>query len=337
MKSIRALSTAFFLPNSTFRSPLIRFSRTAPHYASGYRKFHASKKAQSSMLDTCCCQTQELIGLLHDATGLPWVAVLPLTAILIKSTIVLPIQIWTRKQAQRVATVRPLLRAWAPIMRQRVMQQGQRLPPTKLNKMVQKELVSKRVQLFKSMGIKAWAPYLSYLQFPIWLLVIETVRRMCGAGTGLLSLVVRQFEGASANGEAVPHVSGSSSSLIETSLSTEGALWFPDLLVSDPMLVLPFALSASLIANLKLHQASDRSAGIIPSTFTRRLEKIIMLLAIAIGPLTLRLPTAILVYWISSALFATAQTALFSVFMPLPRSPVPCKPKFRPYKANVVR
>ena len=309
-----------------------QFLASVAHYASARRKFHTSRKSQSALLDTCCSQTHETIRALYDITGLPWVATLPLTAILLRSTIVLPLSIWSRRQTQRVASVRPLLHAWLPIIQERVIQRRRRAGPSELEKTVRKEMKLKQKTIFTNIGIRPWGPYVPLLQLPIWLLVIETIRRMCGAGTGLLALIFRQFDGVPADGEAL---AGSSSSLIEASLSTEGALWFPDLLASDPMLILPFTLSAVVFSNIKLHQMSDRNAGIVPSTISRRLDKTMMLLAIAIGPVTLHLPAAILIYWITSALFATVQTTFFNWFMPLPRSPIPCKPKQRPYMTNL--
>ena len=37
---------------------------------------------------------------------------------------------------------------------------------------------------------------------------------------------------------------------IESSLATEGALWFPDLIVADPQMILPFMLSGAILLNL---------------------------------------------------------------------------------------
>ena len=324
---------------SSFRNPKhhtwIKCSRSIARNIPAHRSFHASQKTQSTLLDTCCSQTHEAICALHDITGLPWAVTLPLTAILLRSTIILPISIWSRRQTQRTVSIRPLIYAWTLIIQERMIQQARKASPSELKKMVQKEIASKRKALYISMGIRLWAPYLPILQLPVWLLVIETIRRMCGAGTGLLAMISRQFDSAPTDVEAIAQTSEAPSQFIETSLSSGGALWFPDLLASDPTLALPFILSTALFTNIKLHQWSDRKAGLVPSVFSRRLDRIMMLLALAIGPLTLHFPTAILVYWIPSALFATAQTALFSVIMPLPPSPAPCKPKYRPYKTKL--
>jgi inner membrane protein COX18 len=110
-------------------------------------------------------------------------------------------------------------------------------------------------------------------------------------------------------------------SLADQSMTTGGCLWFPDLTVADPLHILPFALSAVMVLNLMpKSQAAWRqllasNAALGPDLAQQlkwrlRIQRALLMGALAIGPLTMDLPAAIHLYWISSAAFSFAQTGL---------------------------
>lgn len=114
---------------------------------------------------------------------------------------------------------------------------------------------------------------------------------------------------------------------LEPSFATEGMLWFPNLLLPDPNLILPFALSGILLCGL-LPSASSRGANgkIIPLTKgTRRLRNILGMVALAIGPLTLQAPSGLLLYWVSSSGFALVQHVFMDRWIPLKAVLTPCQ------------
>ncbi|KAI1297811.1 hypothetical protein F5Y03DRAFT_368993 [Xylaria venustula] len=113
--------------------------------------------------------------------------------------------------------------------------------------------------------------------------------------------------------------------LLDPSLTYEGCLWFTDLTASDPYHILPLALSATLVFNLlpKSREAlRDRvrvALGRVPESaraqtlatdanvsFRERITAIFHLamlgLSALIGPLTMDLPAALHLYWITSSL-----------------------------------
>ncbi|KAL9027428.1 MAG: hypothetical protein Q9196_004047 [Gyalolechia fulgens] len=110
---------------------------------------------------------------------------------------------------------------------------------------------------------------------------------------------------------------------IEPSLATEGALWFPDLLVPDPHLILPFILSATMFANISYQERTAKKTGLTPGAFQRRLGNAFKIVVLAVGPLTLAVPSAIHVYWISSSAFALASNIVLNWYSPTvqPRKP----------------
>jgi inner membrane protein COX18 len=167
-------------------------------------------------------------------------------------------------------------------------------------------------------------------------MAVEVIRKMCGKEAGLLGMMFgyskegeakksETFTGTGLEGEGIDI----SEAFIETglttepSLATEGALWFPDLMVSDPMIMLPFMLSGVMLLNL-FHGAVGK-----PTKGQKRLSNGLKIVALAIVPLTLHLPSAMLVYWISSSTFALGQAMMLERLMPVKPPVVPCRPRNR--------
>ncbi|KAI1199378.1 hypothetical protein F5X97DRAFT_124727 [Nemania serpens] len=120
-------------------------------------------------------------------------------------------------------------------------------------------------------------------------------------------------------------------SLVDPSLSFEGCLWFTDLTASDPYHILPLALSCTLVWNLipksdepfpdrlrialgrrpmdtRAQMLADHDKVVLAGGWRSRISQIMMALAALIGPLTLDLPAALHLYWLTSS----ATNALFA-------------------------
>jgi inner membrane protein COX18 len=195
------------------------------------------------------------------------------------------------------------------------------LGPVVAERTLIKKMRKKRSEIYTRWDCGLWKSYLSFVQLPVWLVAIEAVRKMCGKEVGLLGMIF----GSSAEGKDMPEALAGATlgSGKEISLATEGGLWFPDLLVPDPCLVLPFMLSGVIFANL------FNSTTKTPSVGQRRLMNSMKMVALAIGPLTLQMPSAMLVYWISSSSFALGQALLLEKLMPVKPPVIPCKPRRR--------
>lgn len=120
---------------------------------------------------------------------------------------------------------------------------------------------------------------------------------------------------------------------LEPSLATEGALWFPDLLAGDPTGALPLLLSASIILNIRRgwgittpvgDLADLPTAQLYRATFFRGLGIFLQILGLNIGMAAFanELPTALMIYWITSTNVATLQTYLLEKYMFM-RPPIP--------------
>jgi inner membrane protein COX18 len=182
-----------------------------------------------------------------------------------------------------------------------------------LNSKNNKLLKATRKQMYKSWKIKPWAKYTPITLLPMWLSMIEALRRMSG----------------------FPSLFGSENTIsapLEPSLATEGALWFPDLLVADPYYVLPVMLSATIYVNLiSGWKATTREELAAMENRQRRqaktfnaLRRVLQCAALASGPIAMYsgAPAGVLIYWISSTAIATMQRRILLAG----RSTAPPKP-----------
>lgn len=128
---------------------------------------------------------------------------------------------------------------------------------------------------------------------------------------------------------------------MEPSFATGGALWFPDLLVPDPYHILPFAVSGLLLMHIvpeteaELRSlfgmrppAGSRSNIVIAGGRSRgslALRRALMVMALAIGPVTMDMPVALHLYWASSVGCSLVVTKGVRKLLPIRRVPVkPC-------------
>jgi inner membrane protein COX18 len=217
-------------------------------------------------------------------------------------------------------------------------------------------MVWKTFELHRRWKCGVWREWLQILYLPVWLAVIEAIRGMCGATRGLLGLLA---DGA---GDVVPAIKNSAdltqetvvqsapgeflevgqatlptanvqsesavSATFEPSMVTEGMLWFPDLTVADPLHILPFVLSATLLLNVYTVGRAGLPSGKEP-LWRERLKRILLTVALAAGPLTLKVPCAMILYWISSGVVGYVHNHLLDIWMPLQNSIRPSKPVVR--------
>ncbi|KKY23395.1 putative membrane insertion protein [Diplodia seriata] len=110
---------------------------------------------------------------------------------------------------------------------------------------------------------------------------------------------------------------------LQPSLATEGMLWFPNLMVPDPLMILPFAVSGLTIASLYAGSRAPNKTKEKPAHTI--LKRVMMTFALAIGPLTLNMPAGILLYWSASTVCAFLTHVLLDMFRPIRMPPKPCK------------
>ena len=306
------MATVLLRPKRTFTpSTSLNLSPIFLQLPASYRAFHASPRPQ--FLDAGVATAHTLLDTLHASTGLPWVYTLPLAALTLRTTLILPLSIYSRRVIQKQASLSPLVQSWQHVLRAEVMAETAGMGPQVAQQKLLWRMRQKRSEIYARWGCQTWKTMLPLAQLPIWLTAIEAVRAMCGTRAGLLGMILRSENAATAGVPTAP------------SLATEGILWFPDLLVPDPQLVLPFLLSGAVFLNL----THARSGVGNQSVWQKRLHRSLMIVALALGPLTLQVPSAMLVYWISSSLLALLQAMILDRAMPMPPAIKPCDPMKR--------
>lgn len=289
---------------------------------SASRSFHHTPTRR--FIEPAILETHNLLELVHTSTGLPWIASLPLGALIIRTVFTTPLSVYSQRVLQRQSALGPLVQAWQHQIRRQVLAEAGTLGPVECEKRVKKAVREKSRELYKRWGCQRWKLYLPVAQAPVFLVAIETIRRMCGTQEGLLGLALKQFRSGGGVVVDTPrdaalgslkemdgHVVG-----LEESFAQEGGLWFQNLLEPDPLLLLPFILSGTLLASISV-KTWRRSGRASQSVLQRRFTNALKIVAILIVPATLQVPSAMLVYWISSAAFAFAQSVLLDRIMPL--------------------
>jgi len=323
-----------------------------------------------------------LLSNAHNASGLPWYVILPLTALTVRSMIALPTSILAARNRQQRATVVPALLELRPQLEREVIAKYNDQGPVACTRHLSKALAKKSKELELAQGIRRWPSYLPWLQVIPFLVTIDVIRRMTGQTKGLLGWLFGSNESSTDAPDAASRslldnvegegpatldklvnesshlsrtdtlaiqdslapnllLSGSQSPLFEPSLANEGCLWFSNLLVADPQLYLPMLLSAALFANPTIEQAKAQArlqpgVNALPR-WSRALTKTLQLVALAMFPLTMHLPAAMLWYWLSSAVLGLVQKEALDFIVPRPNMNRLTLPKGLPPSQTVVQ
>ncbi|KAK6845741.1 hypothetical protein PG995_015851 [Apiospora arundinis] len=323
--------------------------------------------------------TQDIILGAHAYSGLPWCVVIPLIAVSVNAVFRLPFSAYSQKLLQRRKKVEPLMTAWNARVKRDVIVR-ERTDPAKAKPIVEQRLKTIQKRVYSALGLRQWRFYLSITSFPVWLLALDGIRRVCGGQKGvLLGLITGEksldaesaaagqtVADASSNAavatvatpttggpiaqgvsvaadtsmtdvvSAASTVVGPTTSALDPSLATEGALWFTDLTAADPYHILPVALVGMLILNLVPKNQAARSAlfgqwwrqpqedytKFNPRLMTRGLYRgVIYVMPLATFVL-MDMPAALHLYWLSSAGAHFAFGQVLSRVMPLEQEPI---------------
>ncbi|KAK8095032.1 mitochondrial export translocase protein [Apiospora hydei] len=332
------------------------FKRLQPHLQQKQQHGSQRRTLFTESVQAAVQGSQALILGAHAATGLPWAAVIPLIAVSVNAVFRLPFSAYSQKLLQRRKRVEPLLQAW----RERVIKDvvvRERTDPAKAKAKVEDRLKTIQRRVYSALGLRQWRFYLSLTSFPVWLLALDGIRRVCGGQKGvLLGLLTgeKSLEAGSAAGQAgadassaaavatpttggpvaqsisaavdttIPEITsaastavGPTTSAVDPSLATEGMLWFTDLTVADPYHILPVALVGMLMLNLIPKNQAARSA-ILGSGLYRG-----VIYVMPLGTFVLMdMPAALHLYWLSSAAAHFVFGQILNRMMPLDQKPI---------------
>ncbi|XP_004864259.1 mitochondrial inner membrane protein OXA1L [Heterocephalus glaber] len=92
------------------------------------------------------------------------------------------------------------------------------------------------------------------------------------------------------------------------SMQTGGLWWFQDLTVSDPMFILPVAVTATMWGVLELGAETG-----MQSSDLQWMRNVFRVMPLVVLPVTIHFPTGVFVYWLSSNLFSLAQVSCLRI------------------------
>jgi membrane protein insertase Oxa1/YidC/SpoIIIJ len=161
-----------------------------------------------------------------------------------------------------------------------------------------------RKDMLRKWRANMWRGFLPWLQFPIFIGFIETLRAMGGSGVGLFGALKQQFFPAKdkVHGEELSGNLIDRSDWFEPTFHTEGLSWCTDLTVPDPTGTLPILAPTLFAANVLY------SSGVLTDPYNalkRTSSRLFMMFA---GGLTMGLyisaplmPAGLLYYWVWSS------------------------------------
>ncbi|KAL4896480.1 60Kd inner membrane protein-domain-containing protein [Aspergillus ambiguus] len=286
------------------------------------RNFHPTRPAPfvNEVLEV----SSSFIHGVHSVSGLSWALSIPLTAVIVRTSIAMPLQMFSRLQARKERDLLPLLNSWSKYYSQDLLRRKGQSPdsilPPDIRRDLAKCLKKKREELHKRFQVVPYWKGLNFLQLPIWISVMESLRAMSGNDKGLIPYLLSLVEPASRSAGSSPlHLA------VEPSLATEGALWFPDLLAGDTTGLLPAALTLSILLNVRagwkvppLRDLADLPKPELAKQFVfRGLRAFIQFMALNVGlsAYVSGMPSALMLYWITSSNIATLQTLFLEKYM----------------------
>lgn len=303
------------------------------------RKFSAT--TQRPFVDECLALTHTLITGIHDTTGLSWAATIPLTAFLARVLIVLPANVYANRVTAKLRRLHPRFEEFRTVIEKKVRQEHRDKSQQELQKIQDIEVARLWARMVKQSRVQSWRTLIVYINVPVWFAMMETFRRMTGTEDGILTLIAKPL--TALLGKQNPGLGAMDGWMpTEPSLATQGMLWFDNLMIPDPTMILPFALSGIIYVMCSVrtsiirftpspHETLERAAQV--ESYNQRKKRALKLGAFAVGPATLMFPSAMVFYWFSSTLAATTVSYIRSklpririVFVRARKSPEKSKP-----------
>ncbi|KAF2840740.1 hypothetical protein M501DRAFT_930036 [Patellaria atrata CBS 101060] len=317
----------------------IPFYRQTPFKCSKirYRSFHVSPRSNlpsaTQLLDAQCTTIQVLFDSAHNS-GLSWAFILPLSAVIVRSLIVLPfLTLPSRFAQQRQLDAQPIIQARSRNYNERLKKSPLADKPLQMKKAALTMRRQMQKKMAKDWGFQFWRTNIHFLQLPIFLTLTETIRRMIGSGSSLLGLMAEKISPRAQqylDGNPETAIAALKESWIEPGLATEQILWLENLIEADPTSILPVTVGVMTFLTIWVgtgsHRALQKNDPNYQLPFLARVIRNGMLgFAVCIPGLTLNVPSGIMLYWLSSTTSAFLINVLLDTFQPLHMPPKPCK------------
>ena len=145
----------------------------------------------------------DLFITMHETSGIPWIALIPLTTFTLRTFITLPLSIWQRKRIVKQQELRKIVQATTPVVKVRLAamtvkkgangannsqlanmpkvgaQKPDILTPDQIRLVAVKETRKRQKKLFKRYNVPLWKNVmLPLIQIPLWITVSMGVRSL---------------------------------------------------------------------------------------------------------------------------------------------------------------
>ncbi|AGO10933.1 AaceriAFR575Cp [[Ashbya] aceris (nom. inval.)] len=279
---------------------------------------------------------------LHAASGLPWLVLIPLTTVTLRTALTLPLSIWHRRRLIKQQELRKVVQAVAPVAKLRLAAAANRaqaadgaassagaavrpadgpaagargLTPQHILLLAMKETRRRQRALFAEHGVQLWKnAVLPAVQLPLWVGI---------------SLGIRQLADQSLVDTNMPRAHVLSHLGEQTWLSRVASLDLGVPLVEAPMLV-PILLGALAMVNVEYNARLMQSTGAVgvetatdPSSRRALIFSSIMNLSriscLFLMGVSSQAPLLLSVYWLSSQLYSLLQNMLLEWLWPYRR------------------
>lgn len=128
-----------------------------------------TQPANSSLVIRYGNTVSDYLRKLHEATGIPWVYLIPLSTLTIRTVFTLPLNILQRKRIIKQQELGKLIQSNKPIIRLRLAQTG-KLNPEQVNILTMKEYRKRQKQIYRQFNVPLWRNIaLPLVQLPIWM------------------------------------------------------------------------------------------------------------------------------------------------------------------------
>ncbi|XP_068704826.1 cytochrome c oxidase assembly protein COX18, mitochondrial-like [Montipora foliosa] len=232
---------------------------------------------------------QTLLETVHSWTHLPWWAVIIGSTAVLRSVTTVPLAVHQNKLIAKIELHQPTVSMMTEALKHRVVGECRRsgLPADRADKLFKKRHRKMIYDYYQSEGCNPLKIYiLPWIQLPLWFFLSLSLRNLTG------------FFPSQRNSDVM---------LPCPEIAHEGALWFPDLTVADPTLILPFAVGIINLFNIELNalrrQKPTRSQQIVTNT--------LRIVSVGMVFVASQVPTAMSLYWAVSAFFGLAQNIAF--------------------------
>lgn len=302
------------------------------------RKFHASplRNDAPSTITFNILETGIFDNLIAApaAAGLPFAAIIPISALAIRTLLLVP-DYYNRLAQQRYLDLSPLLAVWR--RRIRVLVQAEHVD-SRSAAAIQRD-VAKQTHRKQREIISRWRagwPYRSwgvFTQVPLFVTTLGVWRSVLGPGDAQFWLARWVSGGIAAMQGWFTGVAGAVRELPDVArLQAEGLPWCVDLTAPDPTGALSVALAVVNVVNVLKFSSGRKQAVAAGQDGERKLSPgaqyirvFLLLLSAGLCPMTIGLPSGVVWYWVSSSTCTLAFHVLWDMLRPLKIPPKPCK------------